>query len=135
MKASLIVCCVIIGSCRLCHGFDEAAFLEALAEVESGCNHRAVGKAGERSAWQISKEVWVRFSDKPWTVQNTRNPDLSRIVASRYIASLRKSHKTIRSIACAWNAGPSAKRHSKQTLDFARRVEAIYYSIKNETTI
>ena len=36
----------------------DAAFLEAIAEVESGHNRKAIGKAGERGQYQVGKAAW-----------------------------------------------------------------------------
>ena len=36
----------------------DAAFLSAVAEVESGHNRKAIGKAGERGMYQVGKEAW-----------------------------------------------------------------------------
>ena len=36
----------------------DAAFLSAVAEVESGHNRKAIGKAGERGMYQVNKAAW-----------------------------------------------------------------------------
>ena len=36
----------------------DATFLEAIAQVESGMNRKAIGKAGERGMYQVGKAAW-----------------------------------------------------------------------------
>ncbi|NCX56290.1 MAG: hypothetical protein EBW87_03725 [Burkholderiaceae bacterium] len=36
----------------------DAAFLEAVAQVESGMDRKAIGKAGERGMYQLKKAAW-----------------------------------------------------------------------------
>jgi soluble lytic murein transglycosylase-like protein len=36
----------------------DATFLEAIAQVESGQNRKAIGKAGERGMYQVGRDAW-----------------------------------------------------------------------------
>ena len=42
----------------------DATFLEAIAQVESGMNRKAIGKAGERGMYQVGKAAWDDASSR-----------------------------------------------------------------------
>ena len=131
---------LVVGSSILAHGqtvhavvpkqpeFHLVSMLRAIAQVETGTNDisrpcRKIGKAGERSAWQIKKVVWVKYTHAPFESAST-NATLASVVAALHIQSLREIAEKKRlpvtfSIACAWNCGPRVG-------DYATRVSALY---------
>ena len=59
------------------------AFFQALADIESGGNDRAVGKKGEVSAFQILPSMWKSYSESPCTPYHTQRKDKSICVARK----------------------------------------------------
>jgi soluble lytic murein transglycosylase-like protein len=54
----------------------DATFLESIAQVESGMNRKAIGKAGERGMYQVGRDAWKDAEERlkaeghyrfPWT--------------------------------------------------------------------
>lgn len=56
------------------------AWLDRTAHLESRHNHAAIGKAGERGAYQIKAAIWRHYSRLPWRVY-AHDPAVSRRVA------------------------------------------------------
>lgn len=109
---------------------DEDALLDAIAEVESGNNSRAIGAHGERSAYQITPQSWAMHTRARFELA-TREPSRARQVARMHLAwtveTLRRTHAepSIALIAAAWRYGPGlAWKFQRQ--DYARRVCALY---------
>lgn len=110
---------------------DTVRLLRAIAEVETGFNPRAVGRAGERTVYQIAPGTWRRFSRvpircaDPAEVERVARAVLFEITQS--LANHRIPH-TPYELALRWNAGPSARRFSTATRDYASRVSNIYHA-------
>jgi hypothetical protein len=98
---------------------------EALSQVESGNNDKAVGAAGEISRYQIKPEVWRRYA-KPKA--NWENPDDSLSVAKEIMrercadfeASFRRPPSD-REFYILWNAPATIKRPGKAVIKRAER--------------
>jgi hypothetical protein len=116
------------------------AFLLALALVESGGDDLAIGKAGERGRYQISRAVWKQHAPKAWVFeQDIRQLWQSEVVAVMHIKWL-ASHtpegkaRTVRWTAAAWNCGLDRcqkarwrfERLPKTTQRFVWKVERRY---------
>ena len=102
----------------------DALFLEAVAEVESGHNRRAIGKAGERGMYQVGKEAWDDASARlkaeghyffPWskwrdaTAQDMIAASHLRWIRSNF-ARLGMTDPTPEQVAVVWNLGWTAAR-------------------------
>lgn len=110
-------------------GFNAAAasdanLLEAIAHVESGCNRKAVGKAGERGMYQVGKEAWDDASARlkaeghyffPWSKwRDATAQDMIAAAHLRWIRSnfarLGMTDPTPEQVAVVWNLGWTAAR-------------------------
>lgn len=111
-------------------GIEIDAMLAALAEVESGNNPRAVGRLGERSAWQLMPRSWAMHTRVPHRAA-TEQPALARMIARRHLewtlGVLRSRHTEISPelVGAAWRWGPGAA-HKHVWADSAQRVAALY---------
>jgi hypothetical protein len=110
---------------------DPDKLLAAIAQVESGVHDGAVGRAGERSRYQMSESVWRKFSTEPFI--RADDPAQSRAVALDYLAWIesqlrrRGTEATPYSLSLAWNAGVAGAEHpSPRAKDYAERVAALY---------
>ncbi len=119
----------------------DAAFLEAIAQVESGGNRKAVGKAGERGQYQIGREAWDDASarlEAKGTHHNQwskwRNAVVQDMIAAQHLLTLRErfasvgiSDPTPEQLALAWNRGfTGARRLRWKSNDYAVRVGNLF---------
>lgn len=128
--------------------FNMEAFLLALAMVESGNNPNAVGKAGERTEYQITRQVWKQHSKLDFK-RTKDHPFAARCVAINHIRHINgQLPKELRNqifwIAVVWNGGMRAVEKSKmngsymarfvpkKTQDFADRVRSMYYVYEHD---
>jgi soluble lytic murein transglycosylase-like protein len=119
----------------------DAAFLEAVAQVESGMDRRAVGKAGERGMYQVNKPAWDDASARlkaeghyffPWS--KWRDAAAQDMIAAAHLRTLRDNFARIgiadptpEQLALAWNRGfEGARRERWRPNDYACRVAAIF---------
>jgi hypothetical protein len=109
---------------------DCAALLAALADVESGNDPHAIGKLGERSAWQIMPGSWAMHSRFPHRIASER-PDIARAVAALHLdwtmetLRRRQVRLDVELIAAGWRHGPGfAQRFARS--DYALRVGNLY---------
>lgn len=102
----------------------DAAFLSAVAEVESGHNRKAVGKAGERGMYQVGKEAWDDASARlkaqghyafPWS--KWRDATAQDMIAASHLRWIRSNFHRIgmtdptpEQMALVWNVGWTAAR-------------------------
>ncbi len=120
--------------------------LSAISAVESGNNDLAVGRANERSRFQISEYVWQqhataaradsRIALAVWTgdfAKDAADPDKAAIVAELHVLWLAKQLEaqgrpvTAETLALAWNAGLAGSKHPPAgSRDYAARVAALY---------
>src|SRR6185295_9454506 len=84
--------------------------LEALSQIETGNNDRAIGGAGEVSRYQIKPWIWRQYSDS----EAYTNRRISARVAEQHLAGLREAffkctrrEPTDFDLYVLWNAGPT----------------------------
>lgn len=111
--------------------------LAAIAQVESGGNDAAIGKAGERSRFQMGESVWRQHAkpDEPHVLA-TSDPALAEHVATEHMVWLyRQLYSagvpiTAETLASAWHHGATGaiKRilHGEPPDDYAQRVANLY---------
>jgi hypothetical protein len=72
-------------------------YLDALAMIESGSNHTALGKAGERGAWQIKAAAWHYTSG----LRRRRNLEIHPFSAAASSSVARAYARTLLDDHCA----------------------------------
>lgn len=118
---------------------DEMRLLEAIAQVESGTRNLArpskkIGAAGERSAWQMTRATWRRYTTEAFEKASS-DATLAHLVAQIHLRYLRlelTGRSGALNLAMAWNAGPRAVisgRIPNGTRDYADRVVSIYETL------
>jgi hypothetical protein len=120
----------------------DASFLEAVAQVESGMDRKAVGKSGERGMYQLKKASWddanaLLESEKHFHFQwsQWRNAMAQDMIAAAHLRILRQRFKadgystpTPEQLALAWNRGyEGAKSWHFAPNDYAIRVANLFY--------
>ena len=123
----------------------DAAFLHAVAQVESGHNRKAVGKAGERGMYQVGKEAWDDASARlkaeghyafPWS--KWRDATAQDMVAASHLRWIRSNFNRIgmtnptpEQMALVWNVGwTAARERAFRPNDYAFRVANLFRSQK-----
>lgn len=100
--------------------------LWAIAAVETGHDDAAIGRAGERSQYQIMEVVWVQH--EPHLPHEHCTGQAATDVATRHLLWLTKQvGDDVTSLASAWNQGATGHRRRGPN-DYARRVSALYTS-------
>lgn len=99
--------------------------LDAIAQVETGNDRRAVGDGGRAiGAYQIHRAYWedgTRFLGVDWDYEQAFDPKKSRKVVRAYLLYYGKSRSLLQ-LARIHNGGP--KGHEKQaTLPYARKIQ------------
>jgi hypothetical protein len=119
----------------------DAAFLSAVAEVESGHNRKAIGKAGERGMYQVGKEAWDDASARlkaeghyafPWS--KWRDATAQDMVAASHLRWIRSNFHRIgmtdptpEQLALVWNVGwTNARERAFRPNDYAFRVANLF---------
>lgn len=103
----------VVAKVRRDDGLDDDAMLAAIRMVESENNPAAIGKLGERSAYQFTRTTWMRFSSAPY-VMATTNPAHADAAARVLLASIKRElHKQAAPlrpefIAALWRHGEHA---------------------------
>jgi len=113
-----------------------SALLLAIAMVESGNDHSAVGKKGEVSAYQITPKVWRLYTKVPPS-RASRNPLTAHYVAKSHLQAIQRQlagTPTVAEspyvVAAIWNGGPRAgtqANRSRKVNDYANRVSELYW--------
>jgi hypothetical protein len=120
---------------------DDARFLQAIGQVESGLNRKAIGKAGERGMYQVGKAAWDDASDRlkaeghyafPWS--KWRDATAQDMIAAAHLRWIRSNldrhgytNPSPEQVALVWNVGFSAaKARGFRPNDYALRVANIY---------
>lgn len=125
-----------------------STFLLAIALVESGNDPTAVGKHGELSEYQITRQVWKRHAPaEPFTRENAKRRKVSRYVAFNHASELEKSvplvillkneRDTVLLCAAGWHRGEAYMKRSwfqwsAETKDYADRVWNVYQDLKRK---
>ena len=119
----------------------DALFLSAVAEVESGHNRKAIGKAGERGMYQVNKAAWDDASARlkaeghyafPWS--KWRDATAQDMIAASHLRWIRANFKRIgiasptpEELALVWNVGWTAARSRDfRANDYALRVANLF---------
>src|SRR5215204_2713273 len=99
--------------------------LEAISMIETADRDSVVGKAGERSRYQIMPKVWHSYTSS----SDYRNPEVARTVAERHLAVLEETFRKATGREASdfdryvlWNGGPTY--YAKIGFD-ARRVHPV----------
>lgn len=121
---------------------DDAAFLEAVAHVETGMDRKAVGKAGERGMYQMGRDAWKDAEAKlkaegryhyPWS--KWRDATAQDMAASAYLRLIRDrfarigiASPTPEQLAVVWNKGfGAAHADGFRPNDYAVRVANLFH--------
>ena len=97
----------------------DAMLLEAIAQVESGCDRNAVGKAGEKGMYQLKKASWSDANARleaegrqTYPFSRWRDATAQDMTAAAYLRVLRQRFKadghstpSPEQLALAWNRG------------------------------
>ena len=119
----------------------DATLLESIAQVESGMNRKAIGKAGERGMYQVGRDAWKDAEERlkaeghyrfPWS--KWRDATAQDMVAASHLRWIRanfvrvgKPDPTPEQIAVVWNLGWSAAvARSFKPNDYAVRVGNLF---------
>ncbi len=116
--------------------------LVAIAQVESGGNDAAIGKAGERSAFQMTRATWDECAHDHGILPGDFERDASNreIADSRATATMIRRMKqleaakipvTVENLALAWHMGVSGAKRAMgpgyiNAKDYAQRVANLY---------
>ena len=119
----------------------DAAFLSAVAQVESGHNRKAIGAAGERGMYQVGKEAWDDASARlkaeghyafPWS--KWRDATAQDMIAASHLRWIRSNfhrigmtNPTPEQMALVWNVGwTAARQRAFRPNDYAFRVANLF---------
>jgi len=119
----------------------DATLLESIAQVESGMNRKAIGKAGERGMYQVGRDAWKDAEERlkaeghyrfPWS--KWRDATAQDMVAASHLRWIRANFKRVgkpdptpEQIAVVWNLGWSAAvARSFKPNDYALRVANLF---------
>ena len=107
--------------------------LWAIAAVETGHNDAAIGRAGERSQYQIMEVVWRQH--EPHLPHDQCHGQAATDVATQHLHWLTQQvGSDITSLASSWNQGATGHRRRGPN-DYAQRVSNLYSSKKATPTI
>lgn len=112
-------------------GLDLAAMIESIADVESGNNPSAVGRAGERGRCQFTEATWRAHTSAPFLLWAPVNCPLTRKVELAHLrwvcGQLLEAGHVLNSalVTAAWRHGV---RHAAACIrtDAARRASNLY---------
>jgi hypothetical protein len=125
----LALLCLVLAPIPLSASYDTPTLLHAIAEVETGLRGNLVGRHGERTMFQIKPSTWRQYSSVPIT--RASHAEVCRVataILSDITRSLERSGIPVTpySVALRWNAGTNARRYSRHSVDYARRVTNLY---------
>ena len=122
---------------------EDVRVLGAIAAVESGHNHRAVGDRGHAlGAWQMHDIAWTDANNhrrRAGVLQHPRSswrdPHVQQEMAASFLRLIRQrfaahgiASPTVEQIAVVWNRGwDAARRTGFRSSDYARRVANVYH--------
>jgi hypothetical protein len=122
LRLSLICTALLVGSAV--SGFGATiitdAFVEAVAQIESGGGRQTIGDGGKAIGWwQMHEPAWQDASDfrarkglPTWSYENTHDPEVARLYARDYLTILESQLRnafgenvTVEMIYAAYNIG------------------------------
>jgi hypothetical protein len=114
---------------------DEDVLLDAIAQVESGNNPKAIGQCGERTEYQIMPGTWQRFSTVPFRDMPIVSRNHRRNVARLILQDLRREAvqrgclvQSPQLLAGGWRHGPAFMLSACGT-ETSQRVACLYYDL------
>ena len=115
---------------------NEEKILRCIAERESNNRYWVPGAAGERSVYQISHVVWIRYSSMPFEKASTKEGQVEahRVAMAHLnhlIAFLRQNQVVVNVfyLALLWNAGETKWLNNSMSMKnyrYALEVEQIF---------
>ena len=119
----------------------DATLLESIAQVESGQNRKAIGKAGERGMYQVGREAWKDAEERlkvegqyrfPWS--KWRDATAQDMIAASHLRWIRSNfhrigmtNPTPEQMALVWNVGwTNARKSAFRPNDYAFRVANLF---------
>ena len=120
----------------------DARLLEAIGQVESGMDRRALGKAGERGMYQMGKAAWTDANDLlkleghySFSWGKWKDATAQDMVASAYLRVIRRRFSRIgiisptpEQMAVCWNLGFSAAQsRGFPATGYAQRVANLFH--------
>lgn len=108
----------------------KADLLKAIGAVETGNDNSKIGRAGERSEFQLTYATWRRYTKKSFYLAST-DPVLARQVAAMHLEHLKKVllergwDVTSFNLALLWNGGENRRKFLSRQRDYASRVAAM----------
>ncbi len=119
----------------------DALLLESIAQVESGMNRKAVGKAGERGMYQVGRQAWDDANERlkreghhhfQWS--KWRDATAQDMIAAAHLRTIRDNFKRIgiasptpEELALVWNVGWSGAVSRKfRPNEYAERVANLF---------
>ena len=131
----LFIALMVIPTVGLSKDINPDVLLRCISEVESNNVSTKIGSHGERSRYQIMPQTWSMYSRTPFRLigQEKYQTEVEK-VARQHIEAIKRiivqrgRNVSIYNIALAWNGGPDRVSYSKNTKDYARRIENLYHS-------
>lgn len=114
--------------------FDDAAFLRSIAQRETNNDNLAIGRSGELSKYQFTKDTWRIHTRAPFW-QARSNEKLAEKIAVKHLSyiktRLQNNNRAINIDNCAWawNAGIGSVLRSdlpESTANYIADVKRIY---------
>lgn len=111
-------------------------FLNALAQVESGNNPKAIGKRGELGLYQFREITWHMHTAAPFA--QAKDPQVAGQVADEHVRMIERALQSVgieanaRNVALCWNAGIRAvmlQTFTATSAKYAERVADLYGAI------
>lgn len=131
IHSAVAVAICLLASAQAVHTEDDAnqieRLLDAIAQVESRSNHKAVGDGGRAiGTYQIHRRYWqdgTRILGTNWPYADAADPAKARQVVRAYLLHYGKNRGLL-DMARIHNGGPNGHR-KQSTKDYARKIEAI----------
>lgn len=130
---SLVTFLYVVPSITASNFINYDVLLDGICEVETSGRYWKIGRAGERSQYQIKRVVWERYSNLPfWKAsQSVHQPEAKRVALCYIIEISNKLDRvnienTVWNIAVRWNGGISRSRFTSFHRGYANRVNNLY---------
>jgi len=139
MRAFLVIFILFIRMVSLAHSeeLNVDVLLHCIATVESNDVSTKIGRAGERSKYQMMPQTWDMYSKTDFVHLSEEMYQVEvEMVARKHINTIKKSLSsrrmeiTVYNIALAWNGGPNKKIYTDRNKNYAVRVNNLYDSVR-----